>query len=174
MIFHKDRFLLYLNDLKICCGAIRPLCFPRRIVSASQYITMLKDSSPKMKNVCFISGLEHRSVYLRMSGSGKWRTPQACAAVWRTRSTEEIHAWFKYPPTMHCSPLCPCSRACVKGGHKLQAVFMQIGAMPLPRAHFAASAAADAFCCRFVCKWLTPCASTCTHETIAARSCVLY
>lgn len=31
---------------------------------------MLKDIPPEMKNVCFISGLEHRSVYLRMSGSG--------------------------------------------------------------------------------------------------------
>lgn len=46
----------------------------------------------------------------------KRRAPQACAAVWRTRSTEEIHAWFKYPPTMHCSLLCLCSCARVKRG----------------------------------------------------------
>lgn len=94
-----------------------------------------------------VSSLDGASVYLRTSVSGNeglLKHAQLCDAPGaRKKFMRDLNI---HPQcTLHCSPLCPCSHACVKGGHKLQAVFMQMGAVPLPRMQFAASVAADAF-----------------------------
>lgn len=104
-----------------------------------------------------------------MSGRRNEELLKRVQLVWHTRSTEKNHAWFKFLPTMHCSPLCPCARV-KRGTQTASCAYANRRHAPAPCV-FAASASAGflLFLYRFVCKWLTSRAFTCTRETISVR-----